>query len=76
MFGPTSYTFTINMSKEQLLAVYSGSIQRVRVVTDEGLVLDLDAQHLKDFTTMEGIHGVFKLTVNRNNKFVNLRQIG
>ncbi|MCR5535977.1 MAG: DUF2835 domain-containing protein [Succinivibrio sp.] len=76
MFGPTTYTFSIDMSKEELLAVYSGSIQRIRVTTREGLVLELDAQHLKEFTTMEGIHGVFKLTVNRENKFLSLRQIG
>ncbi len=76
MFGSSTYTFSVDMSKEELLAVYAGSIQRVRVVTSEGLVIELDAQHLKNFTTMDGIHGTFKLTVNSQNKFLSLRQIG
>ncbi|MBQ9275604.1 MAG: DUF2835 domain-containing protein [Succinivibrio sp.] len=76
MYGYSNFYFSISMSKEQLLAVYSGSIRRVRVRTESGMVLDIDAEHLKNFTTMDGIHGRFKLTVDSRNRFVSLNKIG
>ena len=69
------YRFNISMSKEMLLDVYKGAIQRVRVRTYEGLVLDLDANHLKNFTTKDGIHGEFELVTTADNQFVKIIQL-
>lgn len=75
MYGYRYYKFSINISREQLLDVYSGAIRRFRVRTDEGLVLDLDAEHFKKFTTEDGIRGRFQLTTTQDNKFVSLEEI-
>ncbi|MCR5085432.1 MAG: DUF2835 family protein [Succinivibrionaceae bacterium] len=77
MFGPLKYRFSIHITKEQLLSIYAGAIQSVRVRTDSGLVLELAANHLKSFTTNEGISGTFELEIDRRtHKFISLRQLG
>ncbi len=75
MFGQRKFRFGLSISQEQLLAVYSGAIRRFRIRTDEGLVLDIDAEHLKKYTTQSGIYGRFQLTVTSDNKFVSLDRI-
>lgn len=75
MYGYRYYKFSLSISSEQLLDVYSGSIRRIRVRTDEGLVLDIDADHLRKFTTRSGISGRFQLTTTQDNKFVSLEEI-
>lgn len=74
MYGPKFYRFSLHLNETQLLEIYSGHIRRVRVTTDEGLVVEIDAQHLKEFTTKQGITGKFKLTVSRHNKFIALEK--
>lgn len=75
MYGQNHYRFSLSMSKETLLSLYKGAFQRVRVRTFEGLVLDIDANHLKQFTTEDGIHGTFELITTSSNKFVKLIQV-
>ena len=72
MYGQKIYRFSIDLSAAQLLEIYRGSVHRVRVRTFEGLVLDLDAERFKPFTTREGIQGTFTLTVSGENRFVSL----
>ncbi len=75
MFGDNHYRFSLSMSKETLLSLYKGAFQRVRVRTFDGLVLDIDANHLKNFTTEDGIHGTFELITTSSNKFIKIIQI-
>ena len=75
MFGQNHYRFSLSISKETLLSIYQGTFKRVRVRTFEGLVIDIDANHLKQFTTQNGIHGTFELVTTSSNKFVKLIQI-
>lgn len=75
MFGHVFYRFSINIGAQELLKIYSGQVKRVRVTTDNGLVLDIDAERLKYFTTRSGIKGYFQLTTTRENKFVSLEKI-
>ena len=49
--------------------------RRVRVRTDGGMVVDLDANHLKEFTSEDGIHGIFELLTTHDNKFVKIQRL-
>ena len=75
MFGYKYYRFSLALSKDDLLSIYQGVIKKVRVRTDKGLVLELDANHLKKFTTQEGISGNFELATTQDNKFVEIKKI-
>ncbi len=74
MYGYKTYRFYLDISKEQLLRVYTGSARNLIVTTDRGIVLQLDAQHLTKFTTKEGVHGRFVLKTTSTNKFISLTQ--
>lgn len=56
--------------------VYRGAVQKLRVRTDNDIILELDANHLRKFATNQGIDGRFRLITNQENKFVRLEQIG
>ncbi len=75
MFGTKVFHFRVSIPKEELMRVYTGSAQVLVVRTEEGPSIQLDANHLRAFTTMQGIHGRFKLTVNSKNKFLSLKQV-
>lgn len=75
MYGYRYYRFSLDIGPEELLSVYSGAIRRIRVRTDGGLVVDLDADHLRSFTSPDGIRGVFNLVTTQDNGFVRLERI-
>lgn len=64
------------LSREELLGVYRGDYKRVRVRCFNGLVVDIDADHLRQFTTEEGISGYFKLVTTSTNRYISLDKIG
>lgn len=69
------YHFYLNIDIDELMRVYRGSAHRLRVRSMEGPVVDLDANHLRSFTTRTGISGSFVLVVNENNKFIRLDRV-
>ena len=75
MFGRKEYIFNINLTSEKLLDIYKGIYRRIQVVSSEGLTLEIDVNHIKQFTTHNGIHGSFKLTTSAENKFIKIEKI-
>ena len=74
MFGYIHYTFRLNIGPDELLRVYQGSAKKLRVRCNEGPVVELDASHLKQFTTADGIAGSFILTTTAEHKVVSLNR--
>lgn len=72
MYGYKHYRFSLSIDRDTLLSVYQGTFKRIRVRTDGGMVVDLDAGHLKEFTSEDGIHGIFELLTTQENKFVKI----
>lgn len=69
------YHFILNIDTEELMRVYRGSAHRLRVRSVEGAVIDIDANHLRSFTTRSGVQGRFRLVVSETNKFLRLERI-
>lgn len=69
-----SYRFTLNISPEQYLDYYRGTVRRVLVHTAEGLSLEFPAHLLQKHVSPTGIHGQFILYCDENNKFLNLEK--
>ncbi len=76
MYGLKKFHFALRIPREELMRVYTGSAQHLVVRCEEGVTLQLDASHLRSFTTLSGIYGRFELVVNAENRFVSLKQIG
>lgn len=70
------YFFSITISYHDFLQHYSGFASRVIVVTEQGLTLQLPAEHFRSFLTHSGVTGRFRLVTTIENKFVRLERVG
>ena len=69
------YSFRLGLSTEQLLALYRGEAQRLSVVSEQGLRIELPVHHLRRFVGHGGIHGRFRLTTDENHRFIDLERL-
>ena len=69
-------TFRLSLNSEQLLAVYRGEAQRLSVMSEQGLRIELSVQHLRRFIGHSGIYGRFRLKTDENHRFVDLERLG
>lgn len=76
MYGIKTYKFNLNISYDDLLALYQGVVKKLVVKSDSGLIIELDANHLRAYTTRSGIRGRFELTTSSDNKFISIKKIG
>lgn len=69
------YTFRLSLSGEQLLALYRGTAQRLSVMSEQGLRIELPIHHLRRFVGHGGIYGRFRLTTDENHRFIDLERL-
>jgi len=62
------YEFHLSISPERFLAYYRGEVRQVFVRCSNGLTIKFPAFLLKQFVTVDGIHGDFVLTTEDDNK--------
>lgn len=69
------YYFSVYITYSEFQRLYSGSASTVVVSTEQGLTLQLPAIKLRPYLSQLGIRGRFKLTVDNNNRMLNLEAI-
>ncbi len=69
------FFFKLQISQQQYLQYYQGTANAVRVVSESGQKIQFPAIRLRPFLTHTGIHGRFCLTIDNNNRFVNLQKL-
>ena len=67
--------FRLTMPAELYLNYYQGKAQAVMVETLDGRTLQFPAQVLQRFVTHAGIHGLFEIEFDEQNKFVDIRRV-
>ena len=70
------YRFRLAISAEEYLAYYQGAANQVVTTAANGLRLQFPADSLRSFVTREGVHGVFVLRVDENNKLQAIERVG
>jgi len=68
------YFFSINITANEFLPYYQGSIQNVVVTTSQGTKVQFPAMHLRRYLTVSGIQGYFCLQTQQN-KFLSLEKL-
>lgn len=68
------YYFSINISSQDFLPYYQGSIQNVVVTTTQGVKVQFPAMHLRKYLTTSGIDGYFCMETMQN-KFLSLVKV-
>lgn len=68
--------FRLDISAEKLLGYYRGEVHVVQARTTTGQTVQFPASALRKLVAKDGIHGVFRMEFDQNNKFVRLEQLG
>ena len=63
------------ISQQDFLLYYQGQVQNVRVRAENGKTIEMPASHFRPFVSSLGIRGRFRLTLQKNGKFVSLEKI-
>ena len=69
------FTFRLQISQQQYLQYYQGTANAVQVVSECGQKVKFPAIRLRPFMTHDGIHGRFCLTIDGNNRFIDLQKL-
>ena len=67
--------FSLNVSREQALRYYQGTIRFVVVTTNNGQKLQFPAEHIRPFIDQMGIQGQFCIQFDVDNKLIGLKRI-
>lgn len=71
--GQQRFYFQLNISQDLFLRHYQGTANSVQVISECGKKLRFPATRLRPLLTHNGIHGRFCLTIDANNRFINLQ---
>ena len=69
------FEFRLDLSAEQYLPYYRGTVRRVLVRCVDGRVLEIPAGLLRQFVSTDGIHGRFVLTCDDAMRGASLQRI-
>jgi hypothetical protein len=70
------FHFRLAIPSAEYLSYYQGTARNVVTKSTEGLVVKFPANVVRDHVTAEGVHGLFVLRVDDNNKFHSLVRLG
>jgi len=71
----TRIYFRLSLPAERYLHYYRGNARAVIVRSEDGRRIQLPAASLRPFVTAEGIIGRFQLTLDENNKLIDVRRV-
>ncbi len=68
------FRFYLTVSQHDYLRFYQGAANNVRVTSECGRRLLFPASRLRPFLTHTGISGRFQLSIDANNRFIDLKK--
>ncbi len=68
------YEFQLRLTAAEWRGYYRGAFRHVVIRSTAGEMVQLSAEHLLQFVTLEGVHGRFELVCNARHKFVGLKR--
>lgn len=69
------FEFSMALSAEKTRSLYAGRARYILVQSDDGLKLQLPAANFRDFVAADGINGRFFVSIDDDNKIIELRRI-
>lgn len=69
------FYFSLKISQQQYLQYYQGTASAVQVVSEGGQKIKFPAIRLRPLVTQSGVHGRFCLTIDGNNRFIDLQKL-
>jgi len=73
--NPRVVRFSLDISADVYQSYYQGAARAVVVRAFDGRNIQFPASVLQQFVTHNGVQGVFEITFDDDNKFVNIRRM-
>ena len=70
------YIFSLNITPEEYQKLYAGTATAVYAYSIDGRRVQFPASILKPFVSRTGVHGVFSVECDQNNRFIGVSKIG
>jgi hypothetical protein len=67
--------FSLDISSDDYLRYYRGEAQMVQVTAEDGRRIRFPASNLRPFVSREGIRGSFEVTLDQENRLLELRKL-
>lgn len=67
--------FRLSLSSEKYLAYYKGAAHSIRVISVDNKSIRFPANAIRKFLSHDGIHGLFEIQFDENNKLVQIVKI-
>jgi hypothetical protein len=74
--GAKTFTVTLSISRADYERLYRGQARTVLARDSQGKTLQFPALSLRPFLSHDGIHGTFVISVNDNNRLLDIRRRG
>ncbi len=71
----TELCFRLDLSSRQYLAYYSGQAGSIQAISLEGRRVRFPASILRPHVRPDGVHGLFALRIDGNNRILDLRRL-
>ena len=68
-------TFDLDISHQQYLQYYSGTVRQILVQTHDNIKIQFPAQFMQRFVSHAGVHGRFRVVIDENNRLVSLDRL-
>lgn len=68
----SEYLVQLNISAEAYQRLYRGTVRNVLARDSRGLAVQFPASALRPFVTREGVHGLFLIRVDADNKLLGI----
>ncbi|WP_299495164.1 DUF2835 family protein [uncultured Shewanella sp.] len=69
------FTFHINLSYHEFMPFYQGQIQNIEVKDSFQQVIWINGRHFRPFFTLNGVKGLFKLTLDQRGNIISLHKL-
>jgi len=67
--------FGLNISSKEVMRFYEGSARQLIATSDEGLRVQIPLKNFRNFIEIDGLIGRFQVTMDENNKLIDLCRI-
>ena len=69
------YEFTLHLSADEYLQFYEGVAKAIQVRSHCGKIIQFHAEKMRRFVLQDGVHGVFIIQLDDQNKFLSIRRL-
>ena len=70
-----TFRFSLALTREEYLSYYAGAARWVVAKAFEGETIRFPASFLREFVSEDGVHGMFEMVVDDNDKLISLKRL-